>query len=227
MKFVIFEKDLQSKISSLKNITSIIKMRYRLHARDVLFLSLGENCLTDNILNRHGVKSFSTPYSHARSNLDYALLLEGSCYDGFLDVQNFHYDSIDETKVIRSHSITPCDDIYDDRHMQGFEFTHHDIIASQKDRESIQRKISRLQTLKGKKNFVFFYHHRINPRSQLDVIFEKASKFREYYAVQGKTCQMVIFSQQIIHDASERKLEYKKIKPNIHYFVFSTHFSWS
>lgn len=42
----------------------------------MIWLSLGENCLSDNILSRHSLKSFSTPFSHARSNIDYALELE-------------------------------------------------------------------------------------------------------------------------------------------------------
>lgn len=129
-------------------------------------------------------------------------------------------------KVVRSLSICESDAIYDEMHIHGFEFTHHDIIVSQKERESMQRKISRLQALKGKKNFVFFYHHRANVRSDIERIFEKAQRFCQYYSLHGKTCHMVIFSQKIIHDHSERKLEYKKIDHNMHYFDFFVQHYW-
>lgn len=37
---------------------------------------------------------------------------------------------------------------------------------------------------------------------------------------------MVIFSQKIIHDHSERKLEYKKVDQHIHYFDFFVQSYW-
>ena len=40
------------------------------------WLSLGENCLPDNVLQRHGRKTLSTVFSSGRSNIDYAVSLE-------------------------------------------------------------------------------------------------------------------------------------------------------
>lgn len=40
------------------------------------YLSLGENCLADDILKRYKLKSFSTPYSPTRSNIEYAIQSE-------------------------------------------------------------------------------------------------------------------------------------------------------
>ncbi|MFJ5369320.1 DUF1796 family putative cysteine peptidase, partial [Bosea sp. CER48] len=44
------------------------------------WLSLGENCLPDNILERNGLKMFSTPFSHGRSNIEYAIQLHSEGY---------------------------------------------------------------------------------------------------------------------------------------------------
>ena len=53
-----------------------------------LYLSLGENCLPDGILKRYGLKSFSTPYSSARSNIQYAIENELNNYTELLNRKN-------------------------------------------------------------------------------------------------------------------------------------------
>ncbi|MCQ2587766.1 MAG: papain-like cysteine peptidase [Treponema sp.] len=37
---------------------------------------MGENCLPDNILSRNDLKSFSSPFSYCRSNIEYILAFE-------------------------------------------------------------------------------------------------------------------------------------------------------
>lgn len=51
----------------------------------MLYLSLGENCLCQDIINRNGLNTFNTIYSYARSNIDYASYLESINYYKFLD----------------------------------------------------------------------------------------------------------------------------------------------
>lgn len=52
---------------------------------NMLYLSLVENCLCQDIINRNGLNIFNTIYSYARSNIDYASYLEGINYYKFLD----------------------------------------------------------------------------------------------------------------------------------------------
>lgn len=51
----------------------------------MLWLSLGENCLSDAILKRHGLKSFSTPFSLCRSNVDVVNQATEQSFTGLLD----------------------------------------------------------------------------------------------------------------------------------------------
>lgn len=66
---------------------------------DTYYVSIGENCLTDNILDRFNIKSFSTPYSHGRSNIEYAIHLESEKYQNLLNPEFLYYDYVGETKV--------------------------------------------------------------------------------------------------------------------------------
>ncbi|MDR0364824.1 MAG: DUF1796 family putative cysteine peptidase [Bacteroidales bacterium] len=83
---------------------------------NILYLSIGENCLADIILKRHELKAFSTPYSHARSNIDYVIKLEKSAYSGLLAPGNLFYptESYLPQGAVRSNKIIECDDIIGD-----------------------------------------------------------------------------------------------------------------
>jgi hypothetical protein len=191
---------------------------------DMAYVSLGENALADNILKRHGLKSFSTPYSDSRSNIDYAILLESIDYKGLLERKNLRYDYVWNKKVVKSTIINDNDDIYEESYMNGFEFTNDDVIGLDKDRDNFNAKIQQLLELRGKQ-VVFFYHHRVNKNSNLESIFEKARKFLEFYS-QKEQAFMVIFTQKIIKNKSERKLTYRKVNNTIHFFEFCTEQVW-
>lgn len=194
---------------------------------EVYWLSLGENCLPDNILQRHGLKSFSTPYSHGRSNIDYAISLERKKYRGFLHKKNLTYEYLGKLKVVRSKIINKCDNIYDGWHMKGFEMTHHDVIQSDKERSSFKRKIKRLRHIRGKSNVVFFYHHRVNNNTNLDLIFQKTNEFLNFYLTKNNQCYVIVFSQKIVDDHSERKVFFKRINSNILFYEFHSEHQWS
>lgn len=198
----------------------------RLKYSKYIWLSLGENCLTDNILQRHGLKSFATPFSHGRSNIDYILNLERRNYVGLLDKQNLHYEDLNDKKVVRSTLINSCDNIYHELHMNGFEFTHHDVIKSEEARISIQRKIDRLIKYKGKKNYVFFYHWRINKNMNKEILIEKLNDLVKIYSIQNKKCNIVIFTQNIISKKAERGINYSSFSESLHFFELNTLYKW-
>ena len=54
-------------------------------------VSFGENCLTDDILKRHNLKSYSTPYSSSRSNIEYILQIEEDCFSDFLNPEYIEF----------------------------------------------------------------------------------------------------------------------------------------
>ena len=127
------------------------------------WLALGENCLPDDILKRHGKKSFSTPFSACRSNIDYALALDECDYATLLGPEGLCVRQVGIRQVVVQTKIEPCEPVYVQSSMQGFEFTHHDPLASLHDQASFKRKIERLISLRGSENCVFFYLHRVDP----------------------------------------------------------------
>ncbi|QBC43668.1 DUF1796 family putative cysteine peptidase [Iodobacter fluviatilis] len=163
-----------------------------------IWLSLGENCLSDNILQRHGLKSFSSPYAASRSNIDYVIALEKENYASILLKENLVYEDAWGKKVVRSTSIINADDIYEPSCSKGFEFTHHDPISSINDRNSFQRRIQRLNEFRKKKDVVFLYHHRITERSNLIKLREKFSTFISFYLGNQSNCHLIFFYQTLI-----------------------------
>ena len=193
---------------------------------DTLYLSLGENCLTDNMLSRHGLKSFSTIYSHGRSNIDYAIHLENENHTNLLKDVYLYNDYVGDTRVVRNKYYSVSSDIFSELHRNGFEFTHHDVLSDVTARNNIHQKIHRLNYYRGKSNIKFFYHYRINEDSSLEGIFKKADEFLRYYEIDGKTCEVIIFTQRIVHQIQERSLEEIKYSNKVRVYIFNTLDVW-
>ena len=191
--------------------------------RKKLYLSLGENSLTDNILDRHNLKSFSTPYSSARTNLDYAIFCEKTNYRTLIDKELLVY----EKRGTLNNYMPILDSIFSVNHGNGFEFTRQDIINNKAHGESIQRKIDRLISIKGKEDVTFFYHYRLNNNLNYSKIFEKATEFISFYKPLETNSKIILFSQKIIKENRERTVSYKRISSRVHNFIFHTKYIWA
>jgi lipopolysaccharide biosynthesis glycosyltransferase len=209
--------------NKIQELSKIVKISEQ---GSTVFISLGENGLADNIFKRHNLKSFSTPYSDSRSNMDYAIYLESTSYKDLLDTEKMKYDSVGKVKIIRSTSITKADNIYSESPAKGFGI-YRDIISSTKDKEALKTAIQTMSELKNiNEKIVFFYHYRVNNNFNLKSIFQKADEFLKFHSKKNKPF-MIIFSQKIISNKFDRKIIYKKITPNIHFFEFHTKQAWS
>jgi len=207
----------------VENIRRSLQLRYCKSCN----VSIGENCLTDNILSRYGLKSFSTVYSHCRSNIDYAIALEKESYKNLLEDKFLYYDnSQGNRKVVRNNNYSINDNIFNHMHIKGFEFTHHDILGNIAFRKSMERKRDRLLNYKGKKNFNFFYHYRLNPNISISYILKRAKEFLTYYEKNNKKCRFIIFTQIIIKHKKERRLEKVAYSESIVIYTFYTLDIW-
>ena len=197
--------------------------------RQVLYLSIGENCLTDAILKRHGLKSFSTPYSHSRSNIDYVIEIEQNDYCNLLCPDSLYYANEQgiPLNAVRSKSIIKCEDIYSSAHQKGFEFTHHDVISDPKSINSYMRKIERMRQLRKQNQPVcFFYHHRYNDKMNPEKIISKIFKFLEFYnKTDVKRAVAVVFFQRI--DTNNKFLEHFDMGNGILVFKLHTPQVWA
>ena len=172
----------------------------------MLWLSLGENGLADAMLERHGRKSFNTPYSFCRCNIDHALQLEREGYEQLLDPGKLTVAEAGGRRIVRSTSVTACAPVFSADHSRGFEFTHHDPIASEQDRQSLRRRIDRLNAVRGRQDIVFLYHHQQHARSCPDLVREKLALFAGLYRSVRARCHVVMFHQAIAPTPKERRL---------------------
>lgn len=192
----------------------------------MIYLSLGENCLPDDILRRHGIKSFSTPYSPCRSNIDYALILEKT---GYLDLLNSDRLTVEDhfgKPVVRSREGFSCSKIYHAAHMNGFEFTHHDPLNSLEDKESFQRKIDRLNNIRKIEDICFFYFHRKNRESNIRKIRNGLLEFLDFYKNGSNEVKACLFWQEQISDLNDRELVASSSFDGIFEFCFKTENIW-
>ncbi len=124
--------------------------------KEPFFLSLGENCLADNILQRHGLKSFSSPYSSARSNITYAIKNEAHNYENLLSRDSNILTERYGKKTVVNTSFSKIDNIFDIAVNRGFEFTHHNIIEDKSALDSYIRKVDWIKLIKKIKKGWYF-----------------------------------------------------------------------
>lgn len=192
----------------------------------MLYLSLGENCLPDNILDRYSLKSFSTPFSHGRSNIDYALQLENDNYNLLLKPAFLRHEELGGQQVTKNFRFEQCDDIFDKSVARGFEFTHHNVISNEEARKSYLRKVIRMKEIKNNEDITFLYHHRRNPRSNFKKLYAKLEGFLASYKSDGFRCNIILFSQEIINEDAERRIRGKNVTENLVHFTLFTKNLW-
>lgn len=191
-----------------------------------LWLSLGENCLSDDVLKRHGLRSFATPYSAGRSNIDHALALEALDYAPLQDPSLLVRGSAFGTPVVRIPSVRHQHAMYDPGSLHGFELTQHDPLQSADDRASIARKVQRLLQARGQHDVVFLYHHRRNPGSDLPLLRRRLEAFAVRYEGPAARCHVVLFHQEIEADGRERRVDFAITDRHVLEFTHHTAAPW-
>lgn len=208
--------------SNIKDLSWQLKLRFT----KKIYVSFGENCLTDNILQRYKLKLITTPFSHARSNIEYIIQMESDHYNNFLNKEYLLYESLENKLVPRLKTYNIIQNDYNELHKNGFEFTHHDVIASEAIRLKFMERVKQLQRLKQKKQFFILYHHRINQNTNKERLIDDLLKLKALYTNRKYTSEVICFTQTIITDYKNRKVDYT-IKNGIHYFEFYTLDEWA
>ena len=158
--------------------------------KNKLYLSFGENCLTDEILSRYNLKSFSTPFSSGRSNIEYVLQIEKDEYKDFLNPDFMKYGIFNEKNVVRLTKYNEIKNQYHYMQMEGFEFSHHDVLNNLKMREKIDRRVKRLLEAKNKEVNIF-YHHRYCVDTNEDMLIRDLAELKDIY--EGRNNKVNIF----------------------------------
>lgn len=196
---------------------------------EMICLSIGENCATDMILQRFNIKSYSTPYSFARSNCFYALQLEKHNYDFLLDKKYLIKDqnSMFSNCYRNINFEKPEEGLFESSCANGFEFSHHDIVNKISDLESMKRKISRLNNLKlSNDDILFFYHHRYCDNCSIQNVIDYLNNFCAFYIHGNRQVNVVLLEQRIVSKPIERHVFISKHK-NVILAYFYTERIWS
>ncbi|MGL4724476.1 MAG: DUF1796 family putative cysteine peptidase [Scandinavium sp.] len=227
MKRVIqyLKDNLRSVKRTLSNANMKWKNRHNL-TLDEVWISLGENCLPDDILRRHNRKSFSSVFSSGRSNIEYIIQMEKDDYKNLLKKENLQHFSDGVHSVVRSTYYKDCAGQYSPRHMLGFEFAHHDPLRVKEDSRAFRRRISRLQKFRGVKDFIFLYHHRITEHSDLTLLRSHLNEFLSMYNINGRTCKVALFYQMIVNQDTKAFIDFTKHDTGLLEFVCHTHEIW-
>lgn len=191
--------------------------------KNVLF-SIGENCLADDILARNNLKSFSSPYSFGRSNIEYLLLFENEQFADFLNMDYLSYESLSNHDVARNKKYVDVKNQYHDSCSKGFEFTHHDVIGFEKHRKTIRKRCQRLSTLKNK-NIIMLYHHRYCQETDKKLLISHLKKLAEPYKSRNNKVNIFLFYQVLVPHETQRKVE-KFVDGDISVYTFYTLNVW-
>lgn len=203
-----------------------IKWKFKLKFSKKIYVSFGENCLPDNILERHKLKSLTSPYSHGRTNIEYILLLERDNYKDFLNPDYLKYEMVDGKKIApRLKKYTEITNKYNQAQMNGFEFTHHDVIKSINLRKKFEERVKKIQSFIGQKKYIILYHHRYNKNTNLEQLILNLKELKELYSGNKNLAEVICFTQNIVETPNERNVEFFN-REGIHLIKFNTLNLW-
>lgn len=173
-----------------------------------IFCSIGENCLGQGILDRKCVASCVTPFSWARSNVDYLLQIVNEDFNDFLNPKFLHHRSRYGKTIATNSKYTCASGVFEQSVANEFEFTHHDVLSSPKDLASLQRKVTRFgELIRSDAHVVFLYHHRYQPKSkqQIGYVMDRLNIFHNLVKkLRHGPSDVLCFTQEIINDIEDR-----------------------
>jgi hypothetical protein len=178
------------------------------------WLSIGENCLTQNIINTLKLKSLSTPFSWAISNIDHIIYAMEE-KNIFKNKENFYITNDQETKVFYRYSdhTTKKHFAKNSEVLEKMHFPHHNFIEKIEDFKKITTRHQRLYDLSNTDNLIFLYHYRspdIDEYSHksLEYVRERLSYFKEtffpnskivmFYKLYNETKDVVLINEKDI-----------------------------
>ncbi|ANI83148.1 DUF1796 family putative cysteine peptidase [Kosakonia oryzae] len=229
MKSELIRQQVRNHLKSLKRTITHLRKKWKYRHSgdaDVYWISLGENCLPDDILRRHNRKSFSSIFSSGRSNIEYILQMEKDNYQNLLDKTYLQHFPDGDHSVVRSTYYKDCVGQYSERHMLGFEFTHHDPLGISADKQTFKRRIERQLAWRGNKNFVFLYHHRVTANSDLALLREHLNELLSLYNAKGCECEVVLFYQNIVPQETQKRIDFTPHHSGLLEFACHTHEIW-
>lgn len=170
----------------------------------IRYVSLGENCLVDELLKKVMLKGESYPFGSGRFNIEYINSIIEEDFKNLLDPAHLEYATVDAKQVVKNTFYKTKNDIFCATVSSGYEFTHHDVF-NEKDKLSIERKIKRFrEILSSNDKVVFVYNYRYSEKQNVDKINELLKQFLELVRSKyKKEAKLILFYQTITNSLRE------------------------
>ena len=114
---------------------------------------------------------------------------------------------------------------YDNLCLNGFEFTHHDVISSKKSRKTIMKRCQRMLRLKHK-NVIMLYHHRLCAETDEELLISHLTDLADIYRSRNNDVSVYMFTQVIVSEENQRKVEHT-VNKGVNVYKFHTLNVWS
>jgi hypothetical protein len=179
-------------------------------SREIQYVSLGENCLIDEILKDFKLRKETFPFGSGRFNIEYITEICQDKFEHLFDEQYLRYAEVEGIRVVKNSYYHFQQDIYDNTVCDQVEFTHHDIFQS-KIRESLTRKVARFQyAVQHPENFVFLYYYRYSSKRDVSAIITLLESWKEWAKTQSQSVpKIILIHQDIVAHTSQRGLAIK------------------
>lgn len=198
-----------------------------------LWVSIGENCLTQNIIRDLGLNTLHSPFSWGRSSIDHVLYFLETDFREALDIQHFQ-KSKRETTVgfpgnvglsndnILQFAKVQSENIHDPWH-DLFEWTHHDISQIEHYQQQ-EKRIQRFLSFKNVDNLIFLYFYKIDDVNNPDTerVIKKLQRFLSFF--KGNNVHAALF--YVNKNITDLKRVESKRHKNILEFEFYTDHTW-
>lgn len=171
----------------------------------IRYVSIGENCLVDELLKKVMLKAESYPFGSGRFNIDYITSVVQEDFKNLLLTENLKYETVDGKQVVKNTFYKTKNDIFCPTVSSDYEFTHHDVL-NEKDKQSIERKIARFkEMMKSGDKVVFIYNYRYSTKQNVSKVTALLNDFLQLIKTKyNKNADVILFYQTL----NDKKREY-------------------
>jgi hypothetical protein len=170
---------------------------------NITWISLGENCVPQMIINKLGIKTIISPYSWAFSSIDHIINLQE---EDFL-IKDYEQTTcpIWKEKYSVHKTSKNSDDSFFVETGKTLAFRHHDFFSNNEDYEKIKKRMNRHKSLDGD-GIVFLHYYRFGETPNCEYVRSRLEYFLNKYYPKAK---ILMFYKVYNEQMGIRLIQYK------------------
>jgi hypothetical protein len=151
--------------------------------KNITWVSLGESCISQDIINSLGIKTIVSPYSWAFSSIDHIINLQEEEF-AIDDYCQTTCPVLQEKYSVHKTSKNNNDSFFVETG-KSLAFRHHDFFSNNEDYETIKRRMDRYKSLNSN-DVVFLYNYRIGQTKENEYVRSRLEYFLTKYYPKAK-----------------------------------------